>query len=423
VSAAAPKVGENVEKGLAAFEAQTKISIRKGLLESLAGPVVHYSLGPGAVPEAPMGGAVVLVKLKDAELFEKTMNSIGEFAAAQSKGAFQATTQKRDDGRVVHSWTVAQLAMMQVMPTWSVTKDYAVIGLNPGVYEAAVKQMAATGAERKSIRDTPGYKEVTAQLPAGVVCLDYADSRAQYTQAMAMATQFWPMAGLLTASSGIKLPATLPSLDAIIKDMKPMLRARWMAADGIYERYQGPGVEVGLSAVAGTAVGAAVMMPALAKSREQARSVASMSNLKRIGQAAHSYAEEHQGQWPADLDQMKSYLGGFGANVLQSPRKPKDFSGPSYIYVAGLPKTADAHTVMAYENPEYCTDRVNVLFADGHVEALKPDAFRSALKATYDKMGKAMPEIKFKGNGNSGSKPPSDSRPIQRGKASKAPQS
>jgi hypothetical protein len=52
---------------------------------------------------------------------------------------------------------------------------------------------------------------------------------------------------------------------------------------------------------------------------------------------------------------------------------------------------------MVYENPEYCTDRIDVLFADGRVEAMKPDAFRQALKATYDRLGKEMPAVKFKG--------------------------
>ena len=33
--------------------------------------------------------------------------------------------------------------------------------------------------------------------------------------------------------------------------------------------------------------------------------------------------------------------------------------------------------MVAYENPEFCTDSINVLFLDGHVEPMKPDAFRA----------------------------------------------
>ena len=51
VKAAAPEAGAKVEQGLAALESQAKFSLRQGLLGSLAGPVVFYSLGMGAVSE------------------------------------------------------------------------------------------------------------------------------------------------------------------------------------------------------------------------------------------------------------------------------------------------------------------------------------------------------------------------------------
>jgi prepilin-type processing-associated H-X9-DG protein len=404
IKSASGEAGANVEKGLAAFESQVKLNIRKDLLGSLAGPAVFYTLGAGAVSEAPLGGAVVLVKLKDADLFEKTMTSLGDFAAAQSKGQFQASAQKRDDGRTVHTWMIPQLAMMQIMPAWSVANGYAVIGSNTGVHDTVVRQMAATGAERKSIRDTPGYKEAAAKLPDNLVTLNYADSRTQYTQMMTAVQQFWPMASMFAAQAGVKLPPALPSLSEIIKDMKPSLRSCWLDSEGLHTQYRGPGVDVSLSSVAGAAVGAGILMPALAKAREQARSAASMSNLKQIGLGLIMYADDHQGTWPADLEQAKSYWP--NARILESPRKPKDFAGPSYIYLPGQPKTPDPRNVVVYENPGYCTDRINVLFADGHVQAMKPEAFQSALKETCERLGKPLPEIKFKGEGEGEGKSP-----------------
>ena len=86
VKGASAEAGATVEKGLAALESEAKVSLRKGLLESLAGPTVFYTLGVGTVPDAPAGGFVALVKLKDAELFEKTMTGLGAFAATQSDG-------------------------------------------------------------------------------------------------------------------------------------------------------------------------------------------------------------------------------------------------------------------------------------------------------------------------------------------------
>jgi prepilin-type processing-associated H-X9-DG protein len=81
------------------------------------------------------------------------------------------------------------------------------------------------------------------------------------------------------------------------------------------------------------------------------------------------------------------------------------------VYANGQPKTIDPHNVLAYENPAFRTDKINVLFADGHVEAMKPEAFRRALQATYERLGKEMPEIKFKGETEAKPRPPRPPRP------------
>jgi prepilin-type processing-associated H-X9-DG protein len=220
---------------------------------------------------------------------------------------------------------------------------------------------------------------------------------------MTMAQQFWPMASVFAAQAGLQLPAMLPSLESIIKDMKPSCRARWLASDGLHMQYQGPGLDVSLSSVAGAGVAMGVLMPALAKSRDQARNAVSMSNLKQIGLGLHMYGKEHQNNLPADLEQAKSYWG--KAPVLESPRKPKDFTGPSYIYIPGQSLSMNPGNIVAYENPQFRADGVNVLFLDGHVESMKPDAFRQELKETYERLGKPTPEIKFKGEGEDVTKP------------------
>jgi prepilin-type processing-associated H-X9-DG protein len=278
---------------------------------------------------------------------------------------------------------------------WSIVKDYAVIGSSAGVYEAAVKRMTASGEDHKSIRDTEGYKEVAAKLPDGLVAMSYTDSQTQYTQTMVQLQQFWPMAVMFAAKAGVTLPAMLPQLGPIIKDMKPSSRLIWMGPDGLYSQYRGPGVEVGLASVAGVSIGAAVMMPALAHTRERAKEVASMSNLKQIGLALIMYADDNNDNLPADLQAAQKHLS--NPQALESPRKPKDFSGPSYIYIPGQTLKMDAQNVLAYENPEFSGDKINALFLDGHVEAMKPDQFRKALEATYKRLGKPMPEVRFKG--------------------------
>ena len=400
-----------IRKGIVDFETTAKLRIREGLFASLAGPALFYSLPAGPVTEAPRGGLVLVAKLKDAALFEKTMTALGEFAGGQSKGTLQITAQTREGGRTVHVWTVAQLMLLGVMPAWSVANDHVVIGSSVELCDLGVKQLVSQGADGKSLLDAPGYQKVAAGLPKGMVTFSYTDSGVQLTQTLMQIQQFWPFVTMAAMQAGIKLPVTLPSLTKIAKDLGPSCSYRYFGPDGLHAYYRGTGIEATEMTIAGAAVGAGIALPAIVKNREQTRSARSMSNLKHIGQALVSYAEDHQGNLPADLEQTKPYLG--EARVFDSPRKPKEFDGPSYIYVAGQTTKMDSHNVVAYENPGYCTDRINVLFLDEHVEAMKPEAFRDALKATYERLGKPMPEIRFKGETEVKPRVPRPARPGQ----------
>lgn len=395
IRTASPEVYASVEKGLAGFESEAKLSIRKGLLESLGGPVVFYTLGGDAASQTP-AGAAVLVKLKDAELFETALANLGSYLHARSQDALQVGVQTREDGRKVYTWTNPRLALMQIMPTWSVANDYAVIGFTQAVSERAIKQMAARGEKHQSIRDTPGYKAAASGLPGNLVSLGYADSQTECTQTVVVLRQIWPMVSMITMQAGVKLPATLPSLERIIKDMKPACRSRWIGPDGFYTRYRGPGVEVSPWSVAGGSLGMGVLMPALVRVRQLAFRMTSGTNLSGIGGACRFYGANHDGKMPPDLQTLIK-AAALAPKALESKRKPKDFAGPSYVYVPGQTRAMNEHNVLAYEDPAYCTDGVNVLFLDSHVEFMKPDAFRQALKATYERLGKKMPAIRFKG--------------------------
>ena len=45
------------------------------------------------------------------------------------------------------------------------------------------------------------------------------------------------------------------------------------------------------------------------------------------------YAQENDNRFPKDLQEPKEYIK--DSKILESPRKPKDFDGPSYIYIPG----------------------------------------------------------------------------------------
>lgn len=122
----------------------------------------------------------------------------------------------------------------------------------------------------------------------------------------------------------------------------------------------------------------------------------SLFNIRVICKGCVLYADAHEQKIPNGLEDINSFLSGGG--MLESPRKPKDFAGPSYIYVKALGgrKLNDFKSpheyVIVYENPAFCKDYINVGFLDGHEEKMTLSAFRKMLEETYKKLGEPMPE-------------------------------
>jgi len=378
-----------VENAIAAVESELNFKIRQGLLESLSGPMFSYVLPGGMTMQSPQGGFIIIAGLKDAKLWEESLAALGTFAAKQSEGMVQVSSQVQD-GRTVHTWAVMPLAMAQVMPSWTVLGDRVVIGSNPAMLTSAVNQI---NSGTKSIRTTDGFRKVTAMLPGNLVSFKYGDSKLQFTQLTTAAQQFWPMATMFASNAGLKLPFVLPQLSHIAQDMGPSCQYSWFDAQGFRGHYRGAGIEPTLGAVAGGAIGAGIMMPALARSRQQARNAVSMNNLKQLGLAVIIYAEEHDEKLPENFEQAKEFYN--DSKILESPLRPKGFTGPSYIYVSGHSMNAEspARQIIVYENPKYCRDTINALFLDGHVERMQRDRFRETLEATYKQLGREMPEI------------------------------
>ena len=125
--------------------------------------------------------------------------------------------------------------------------------------------------------------------------------------------------------------------------------------------------------------------------------ITSVANLSAIGKACLVYANDHEEKYPPNLQALIEEAD-LPPKTLQSKRKPKNFDGPSYIYITGQNVTMHPNNVVAYENPAFCSEKINVLFNDCHVQAMTPEEFLKALEETYKRLGREMPEIQFKGS-------------------------
>ncbi|MHC4538349.1 MAG: ankyrin repeat domain-containing protein [Planctomycetota bacterium] len=396
IRVAAPgDVYADIQQAIAGFESEAKFDIRKGLLEGLSGPAIFYSLPAGITMEAPSGGAVVIAELRDASLFEKSMVALEDFAAAKSGGMLQVSSQVQNDGRTLHSWVIAPLAMMQISPCWAVVDNHILVASNPALYKIAAEQMTSASRGTNSIRTTEGYKNATAKLPDNPIFLTYTDSKVQFKQMMMAIQQFWPMLTMTAAQAQIKLPAVLPSITHIIEDMGPSCQYSWFDAEGFRSHYQGSGIEPSLRTVAGVSLGAGIMMPASARVRQISKRMVSGTNLSAVGKALLIYANDHNDQFPPNLQELVGEAE-LSPKSLESPLKPKDFDGPSYIYIVGQNVRMYPGNIVAYENPAFCPEGVNVLYMDSHVQWMKPEGFLRALEATHKRLGRRIPDVKFK---------------------------
>jgi hypothetical protein len=386
-----------LEREIGNFESAAKFGIRRDLLASIAGPMVFYTLPAGVMMEAPSGGVVGIAKVRDSQSLEKSLSALGQFVASKSEGMMQVSSQAQSDGRTYHAWVIAPLATMQVMPCWTVADRHLIIGSNPTLCLLAAKQVAGAGPGKESLRTTEGFRKATGDISHDPIMFYYSDSQVQFSQMMIKAQQFWPMVTMFASRAGMQLPVMLPSLSEIAKDMGPCYKYLWFDSEGLRSYCRGPGFETG--AVTLVPIGAAVLMPALARSRQLAGRVVSGTNLSGIGKACVVYAnDDPEGRFPPNLEILIE-MDYCSAKQLESPSKPKGFEGPSYIYIAGQTAATYPGNILVYENPAYCYEGVNVVHVDTHVQWLRQAEFMKALKETYERLGRAMPEVKFKGSG------------------------
>ncbi len=386
-----------VEQGIAQMEEQMQFKIRDGLLASLNGKMLFYQTP--ANPSSLAGGFVVVIGLKDVKLWNDSIAAISKIATGMSNGMVQFSSQEMN-GRTLNTIAIVPLAIAQLMPTWTIIGDNVVIGSSPTICIAAADQ-AAPAARAKSIRNNEKFQKATANIPANILSLSYVDSKAQMTQAMAALQPLWQTANvLITQRTKISLPMILPNLTSIIQDITPSVQYSFIDEQGIHSIYKGAGIEPSLGAVAGTAFGVGIMMPALARTRQVATRMVAGTNLSAIGKAMLIYANDYYDEFPPNLEELIEKCD-LHPKYFESERKPANFKGPSFIYITGQTTSDEPGNILVYENPEFCSDGVNVLFIDSHVEFMTKEKFKASLKTTYDRLKRRnpslkMPEVKFK---------------------------
>lgn len=122
---------------------------------------------------------------------------------------------------------------------------------------------------------------------------------------------------------------------------------------------------------------------AYAKAKEQARRVASMSNLRQLVVGVMMYSNDNRGRVPPDLAVLMQYIK--NEAVYRNPRDPQRKDG--YVYVKPpvdkiMQVKRPTERMIIYEAHDQWKDGLAVGFMDGHVEWITDKArFDELLKA------------------------------------------
>lgn len=112
--------------------------------------------------------------------------------------------------------------------------------------------------------------------------------------------------------------------------------------------------------------------------------IASARNLRQLGPALLTYAEQNEGWLPPTLDALMDE-GMIDAQRLVSPLEPG--GGYSYVYIDGQSYNMDPYNIVAYENPaNHGHAGTVVLFLDSHVEWMDTNTLERRLRETLERL-------------------------------------
>jgi hypothetical protein len=269
-----PHGKEKMERGLWEVESKLGVNVRDDVLGSLGDTWLIY-LPSGDLMSSWLNAAAA-VQVKDADKLQESIGKLVNKARVEMARDPRAPEIKETMVNGLRMYTLYPPGPAPVAPSWCVGKDWLVVSMSP--------QTTRTVLERKneeSLAEAPG---VAAALKAqgGVSSIAYQD-----TPALVRSLYPWLRIGLQMAAGelrkqGVEIDTTvLPSDDVILKHLRPAISTMRHADDGFhFESHSSlPG---GGNLAAAAPIGVALLLPAVAKAREAARTAQETNTLKQL---------------------------------------------------------------------------------------------------------------------------------------------
>jgi hypothetical protein len=380
-----PQAAEMARQWPQLFEKQMQIPWA-GLLECLAGEAgliltlddsqaADIPLGDRASINLPLPGLAVVIKINNSLLFDRLSQEMQSNPRAK---------RSEEDGVKFCSMPVP--APFPLEPTVALSDDYLFLASSPQVVRSirAVRQGQAPGLHKSA-----AFADLARHLPTEGNQFFYVSRRFGET--------FADLQQQMIAASGMP-PQQLDMIQRLIGTGSD---SSFSLALGARTRNGWQVTSVGnkdsasaallLPAVGVTAVGAGLLLPALAKAKAKAQSISTVNNVKQLALAARMYANDHQDKLPAAgtwCDDLKTFVGNPRVYKAANDPSPGRCSFAYNAKVSGVSVTrVDPRTVLFFEaengewnlngGPELMLPQPRsgsyvIGFADGSVQMMTP---------------------------------------------------
>ncbi|MBP7933195.1 MAG: DUF1559 domain-containing protein [Phycisphaerae bacterium] len=384
-----PEVADPVSQGIAEVEKRLGMKVDEDLLAGFGDTWVWYNS-----PSAGgfwFTGLTVIAEVKADNKLDQGLQAIVKAIAEAADAEDQVTVQHETYRDQTITFVNCPGVPMPIAPAWTIYKNRWVMALYPQMVRTALDHMMNQGP---SLLDNADFQRGYQLLPKGASSVVYSDTAEGVRQLYAIGLPVSQLLLSIGQGEGLELDASvLPSLTCISKHLFGDVGCLVAVPDGWMMVGHGPlPVEIPSMGEGGMAIPLAVsiLLPSLARARETAREMVSLTNLKSIGIGLHMYASEHHGNFPPDLNTLLK-AGTIKPEILISPLDRDPSRKCSYIYVAGHTDKSNPGDILAYERPPSGgKERIGVLFLDGHAERMSMTAFEEALKNTAERLGRPL---------------------------------
>jgi hypothetical protein len=255
---------------------------------------VSLPLPTGQTLEIPEPGLLIAIKVKDDTIFRRVDEIISQN---------QQVIKVDQDDLKMRSVTLPPQIPLPLRPTVARSGNYLFVASSDRLVEEV---LAVKKGEKPGLKAGDEFKKLAQGMPQAGNKFGFLSKRFGQTVSQVVQTVIQERAG--------GEAARLVPIFKLIGSIEPgyFYSVSANTPEGWLMESQGNqdlGKSVMLSsAVAPVSIGAAMVLPALAKAKSRAQNIACVNNLKQIGLAARIWATDHNDKLPKDFLSMKNEL-------------------------------------------------------------------------------------------------------------------